>query len=237
MKRISGILFIIFVSITTLFAQNDNKTPMPDLPGTIRIDFGLNFNNNFPSEMSNRAWGSRTVNINYIYDKQIGATPFYWAAGIGLGLDRYSFRDAITFSAIDDNPTTIEPFTTLDEFGSIEKSILSTNYLDIPLEIRYHTRPNSPNKGLMFAIGGKVGYLFDSKTKHVYNEFSERKITKQKESFNLNPLRYGLSARVGMKNFHTFFYYGLNPIFQEGLAPEGAENAREFRVGLSLSLF
>ena len=78
------------------------------------------------------------------------------------------------------------------------------------------------------------------KTKIKFKDDGELKQIKDKQTFNLNRLRYGVSAKVGFGNFALFGYYNLSPLFKEG---EGFHNMgrpidfNTFTVGISLASF
>jgi hypothetical protein len=98
----------------------------------------------------------------------------------------------------------------------IKKSHLITNYIEIPLELRYSTNPDDPARSFKISVGGRIGYMYDSFSKIKYKEDGEVKKIKNKEDFNLNKIRYGLSARIGVGNISLFGYYNLSPLFEEG---------------------
>ena len=58
--------------------------------------------------------------------------------------------------------------------------------------------------------------MYDAFTKIKYEEYGDVKKLKSKEDFNLNRIRYGLSARIGIGNFSLFGYYNLTPLFKDG---------------------
>ena len=110
------------------------------------------------------------------------------------------------------------------------------NYIDIPLELRWRLKKYDPKRSLTVTLGGKVGYLFDSKTKVKYDEDGETKKTKQKEKFELSSLRYGAYAKVGFGGFTAFYYYSLSDLFKKDKGPMGT-TMYPMTFGLSLALF
>jgi len=87
------------------------------------------------------------------------------------------------------------------------------------------------------AIGGKVGFLLNSQSKIAYedSEGLERKI-KDRQSFGVAPIRYGVYTRLGFPGFNIWGYYGLNQVFQKDKGPF-ATQATQLNFGISVSLF
>src|SRR5690606_14594695 len=121
------------------------------------------------------------------------------------------------------------------------KSQLITNFIDIPVELRFTSKPNDPNRAFKIGVGGRIGYMYDAFTKMKYKPAGEEvKQLKDKQNFNLTRFRYGVYGRLGLGNFSLFAYYNLTPLFEEG---KGLwENGRpvDFQtitVGISLASF
>jgi hypothetical protein len=221
--------------------QAGKKKGRPNIPGTFAIDFGFNlptekegFNTNF--------FGSRTLNIYYYYDHQIGGSNFSLHPGIGFGLERYKFSNDKTLGYIE-GPNS--PYDTLRMLpassfvplaSSIKKTGLITNYIDVPLEVRFSSNPDDPGRSFKVSLGFKFGVLYDSFTKIKYREDSETKKLKDKQNFNLNPIRYGVLFRIGAGSFSAFANYTLSPLFKDGEGPDGAK-INNFTVGLTLAAF
>ncbi|HEX8545733.1 MAG TPA: outer membrane beta-barrel protein, partial [Cytophagaceae bacterium] len=94
------------------------------------------------------------------------------------------------------------------------KSRLSATYIDVPLEVRFKSSQNN-KKAFHLAFGAKIGFLINSKTKYKFEENNVKTTQKQISNMYLNPIRYGLSARIGYGLFQLFGYYSLNPLFQD----------------------
>src|SRR5690606_5951 len=106
----------------------------------------------------------------------------------------------------------------------INVNTTAINYVDIPLEFRYHFNKTDHSKGFRFALGGKVGFLMNSHTKvEITEPDGLTKKIKTRQDFGLNPIRYGVYTRVGLSGFNLWAYYGLNKVFKEGKGPFGTE--------------
>ena len=188
----------------------------PDIPGTFALEFGFNQDLSAPNEFDLGFWGSRTANLYYQYDVRILKSSFSFVPGIGLSLERFKFSNDNTLGYADGDLESIVMISPADAgFTDIKKSHLITNYIDVPLEIKYSTKPDDPARSFKISVGGRVGYLYDSFTKVKYKEDGDVKKLKNKEDFNLNKFRYGLSGRIGIGNFSFFCYYNLTPLFEE----------------------
>lgn len=219
-------------SIHNSFSQAATKkaAASPNLPGSLVFDLGFNFLTDEPDNMKLNFFGSKIFNIYYMYEIRLGSSAFSFNPGLGVGLEKYRFDKDISL-----RPTT-EGTELFALEGDIKNSKLAANYLDIPLEIRFHTNKNNFRKSFKVGIGGKVGVLFDSHTKIKYKENGDTKISKEKEQFDLSRFRYGVQGRIGIGSFSFFYYQELSTLFKNGKGPENTETA-PFKVGISLYIF
>ena len=243
--------FFVFLLVLTLPAvaqvsepNAESATPasqngQPNIPGTFVLEFGLNNALDAPDRFDLALWGSRTVNIYYTYELQIGQSKFSIVPGIGLSLERFKFKNGATLGYdADDSLKLLLPAET--ELTGERKSQLITNYVDVPLELRFTSNPDDPNRAFKAAIGGRVGYMYDAFTKMKYKQGGETKQLKDKQNFDLNRFRYGVYGKLGFGNFSVFGYYNLTPLFEEGEGPYEKNNVTDFQtvtVGISLSAF
>lgn len=213
----------------------------PNIPGTFMVELGINSALDAPSRFDAALWGSRTVNIYYTRDLQIMKSKFSIVPGIGLSLERFKFKNFATlgYDAEDSLKLLIPSETPNVTFE--KKSQLITNYVDIPVELRFTSNPNDPNRAFKIGIGGRIGYMYDAFTKMKYKPDGEdMKQLKDKQNFNLNRLRYGVFGRFGIGNFSLFGYYNLTPLFEEGKGPYEKNVKQDFQtvtIGISLSAF
>ncbi len=226
----------------TLFAQERERVPVggrPNVKGDLFIDFGFNTLNNKPDELKTNFFPSRTANIYYQYPFRLfgensGVT---FNPGLGLGLDKLEFKDDRNLF-LDAETGTTELLDVKEVYGQnidISKNNFAMNYIDVPLEIRYHFNKSNYDKGFRVTLGGKVGFLFDSQTKIAYTDENgvQRKI-KDKQSYGLNPIRYGVYTKLGFSGFNFWGYYGLNDVFESG--PFDTK-AKQISFGVSVALF
>lgn len=234
------LLFTLFAAATiTAAAQTETKTEKrPDIPGTFVVEFGFNRDLTGPDNFSLDFWGSRTVNIYYQYDIRILNSRFSLVPGIGLSLERFKFKRERTFAF--DTEDSLKLLLPSDLNLDIRKSQLITNYLEIPLELKYSSKPEDPARTFKASIGGRLGYLYDSFTKLRYKENGQTVRLKDKRDWNLNNFRYGVSAKIGIGNFSLFGYYNLTNLFESGKGPylrNEQDDFPTFTAGISLSSF
>ncbi len=204
----------------------------PDIPGTLLIELGFNLLQNNDPSIDIELLGSRTLNLTYLYEKRIGNTNFFVMPGIGVGMDRYKFDEDVTLSRNFDNTVSFDTINT----GGIKKSMLVTNYLDIPLEVRFLANPEDSKRSFKVGVGFKAGILLSSHTKIKADIDDNQFKTKVKNDFNLNRFRYGVVGRIGVGGFNVFYYQSLNALFEKDKGPIQTE-ANNITIGLSFTGF
>jgi hypothetical protein len=238
--------FILFLTISTaaLSQTTDTqpkKTGRPDIPGTFVLEVGINKMLNPPSNFSLGFWGSRTLNIYYQYDIRILKSRFAVVPGIGLSLERFKFNNYRTLAYdADDSLKLVLPGELVPALPTMRKSQLITNYVEIPVELKYSSKPEDPSRTFKASIGGRIGFLYDGFTKIKFEDNNEIIKQKDKQDWNLTKFRYGVFAKIGIGNFSVFTNYNLSNLFEEGKGPGQQGTVQDFNtmtVGISLSSF
>lgn len=220
-------------------ADTSPRNGQPNIPGTFVLELGINSPLDAPDRFDAALWGSRTLNVYYTHELRLFKSKFSLVPGIGLSLERFKFKNGATlgYNASDSLKMLIPAETAIT---GERKSQLITNFLDIPVELRFTSNPDDPNRAFKIAVGGRIGYLYDAFTKMKYREDGETKQLKDKQLFNLNRLRYGVYGKFGIGNFSLFGYYNLTSLFEEGEGPYEGNIRNDFQtvtVGISLSAF
>jgi hypothetical protein len=195
-----------------------------------RIVVELTFDNWIHNEKNLKVkWHSRGFNAYFMYDIQLGKKKLFAVApGLGIGT-----------SSIFTNSALVEVADSLgggslmvERTDSYKKNKLGLTYLDIPVELRFRSKPNAKNKSFKVAAGFKAGFLIDGKTK-VKQEDADgnMKVYKEKRYDDLNRFRYGATFRVGYGPFSIIGYYSLAKIFEKGKGPE----ITPFSVGIAIN--
>ncbi|HOX82645.1 MAG TPA: outer membrane beta-barrel protein [Chryseolinea sp.] len=237
-------LLILFIGLfSPAFSQEKpakKTSARPDIPGSFMIEYGFNFapvaTNNFDPNFI----GSTTFNLYYQYEFRILKSHFSFVPGIGFSFERYKFKNGHVLHNYPgtDSVKMLSPIAA--GYPKLKKSKLITNYIEVPLELRYSLNPDDPARSFKISVGGRIGYLFDSFEKVKYSEDSQNKKIKDKQNFNLSQFRYGLTSRFSFGSFSLFGYYNLNPLFEKGKGPVLNGERTEFStftVGLSLASF
>ena len=110
-----------------------------------------------------------------------------------------------------------EVVTFLAADAPLKRNKLRATYIQLPLLLHFNTNPSRSKRAIKIALGGFGGLLIDGKTKVVYEEGGTKE--KAHNRFNMNPLRYGLTARVDFRWFDFYFNYNLSPFFKEQEGP------------------
>ena len=237
MKKIVSLILFVLVS-TFAFGQYETikKTARPSIFGTFMVDLGVNQAIKAPSTWDQGWWGSRTVNVYYQYSMRFGRSKFSLNPGIGLSLERWKFvngatlMDTVELDSYPDGPASfdqVEQYNLLSPqriYPSLaDKSMLVANYIEIPIDFRFDTKPEDIARSFNVALGGRIGYLYDSFRKVKFEDKGETIKDKYKSPLGLNRLRYGIYARIGFGGFTLFSFYNLSNMFEKGKGPLGAD--------------
>jgi hypothetical protein len=170
-------------------------------------------------------WYSRGFNAYFMYDIQIGKRKFFSVApGAGVGTSSM-FTNA---QLIKDSAGT----NLVARTDNYKKNKLGLTYIDVPLELRFRTKPSPKNNSFKIALGFKAGILADGKTKVKQKDpQGDLKVYKEKRFEDLNRFRYGVTLRIGYGPINVVGYYALSKIFDNGRGP----SITPYSIGLSLS--
>jgi len=176
----------------------------------------------------------RTLNIHFMMAFPFRTNPhFSTAVGIGIGSDNMFFKD--TDIRLRDAANRIA-FRDVSDTNHFRKYKLTTDYLEVPVELRYSSRPDDDARSFKVAVGLKLGLLLQAKTKgknlqdrnnQTINEYKEKEYSRR--FFNGN--RLVGSARISYGHFGLFATYQISQLFKENMGPV----VRPFTMGLTLS--
>lgn len=221
-------LFIlsIFIQGTFTFAQTVNPPAeettkkIADPKDHIVVDFSFDSYRNFPNGISQKPY-SLGGNAYLMWDYPFGYGPFSFAVGAGFSTHDVHTNGKITYS-IDGKYTSFVPITT-----KYKTNKFSCNYMEVPIELRIRTRGE---KSFKLAIGGKIGYAYNVHTKY---EDVDGKIKVYKIK-NIDPLRYGVTFRIGYNKFNIQAFYALSELFKKG---NGEPKMTPYSIGVGLLLY
>jgi Outer membrane protein beta-barrel domain len=145
--------------------------------------------------------------------------------GFGLEWNSYAFRNNTTLQANTNQPEAIE------EGLDFSKNKLKTTFVRVPLMLEFNTGKTEENN-FHVAVGGTIGYnIFRNRVKQVFEVNGDEQKRKIKDDFNVNPFRYGATARIGYNDFTLFANYDLSTFFKENRGPK----LNTFSAGFSLN--
>ncbi len=200
--------------------KDDDSTKIKPVDvGLLRLDIGANwlmYNNslNLPATQSDfETIPLRSTNVGI----HVLPTHFNMAKGkvslltaITFDNNKYQFRNNVTMQPGQSQVTMVQ-----DSVG-FKKNKLNTWYGQIPLLLCFQTNPTNQKKNFHVSFGGFAGLLLGANTKQ---KSEERGKVILKDDFNLNPFRYGVTARIGYGNLELYSNYTLSSMFQDGQGP------------------
>ena len=206
------ILFLIplFPFLTALSQEEDSISLKKSIKDKLIVDVTIDNWLSAPKDIHTNLW-SPGISVSAFNDIRFGHSPFGFAFGIGLSSHNvHSNGIFIEKQATDSTPafTSFVPRT-----KPYSRNKISSNYIEIPFEFRYRTAGNRPFR---FYPGFKFGYLVNIHTKFIDDTGKWKFFTFP----NSDPLRYGVTARIGFGIINFFGFYGLNSLFKTNKGSE-----------------
>ncbi len=237
MRKLFAILFACTIST---IAISQTKTSISSKFGNrpadhLMIQLASNFWNGTADSVSKYVKSfNRSANVYLMYDKQFKTNPRLSAAiGVGVGTSNIYFNKMETKIASNNAKL---PFIKTDTGNNYKKYKLATAYLEIPVELRFMSNPETPNQSIKAAIGVKVGTLLNAHTKAKNlqtasgGKLNGLTLKESSKSF-FNTTRIAATARVGYGIFSLFGAYNLTSIFKDGVAPD----TKLVQLGITIS--
>ncbi len=157
-------------------------------------------------------------------------SSFSLAIGFGVGINNIH-NNSLPFDSIG-----ITYFRQITGGYEYTKNKFSSTYVDIPIEIRFRTKPNIKKRNFKVSLGGKFGYMITNYIKYSGDDF--RTLTKKSVKFkeynfsNVLPYRYGVFLRVGYGKVNGIINYTLSSFFEKNKGPD----VIPVSVGLSFTI-
>lgn len=154
----------------------------------------------------------KSVNVNFgIVKAQLSLYKHYIniVSGLTYDINNWSYASPINWNrAYTSTQASSTAFITRDS-NSFRKNKLVTNYLQIPLLLRFETSPTHENKNVYISVGGYAGYLVRAHTKQIIVGSSDKH--KQFDEFNITKLQYGMQFELG--------YQGISLVLKKSYTP------------------
>ncbi len=206
MKR-AGILLVIVGGMATgnVFGQYEPDTRMKETADSYDELYVELTNNNWLHVSGDVKIKTFSPGFSfYLFrDYPLRLKGFSFAPGIGLCTSNIKGDFHFDYKV---DPAGESISTVLEKYPKEFKHI-KFNYksFDIPVEFRFRNGIN----GFKIALGAKAGWIFSN----YYQLVDRGGKSRQYGILNINPVRYGLTARVGYKYLALNVYYGLSGVF------------------------
>lgn len=178
---------------------------------------------------------ARSVNVYFMMDFPFKSDPrLSVAIGGGIASDHQYFKNS--YVDVAGTKANRLGFYNVADTTHFKKYKLNTTYLEAPVEMRFSSNPENPNKTFKAAIGLKFGYLASAGTKgknllnykgNLINAYTEKE--KSKKYFSTS--RLSLTGRVGYGVFSLYASYQINSFVKDGYGPD----IRPMQIGLTIS--
>ncbi len=229
------------ICISSLAMAQDSTMAMPAKKKNITaadhfmVQVAHNIWQGVPDSVSDRIKGfNRSANVYVMLNKPFkNNQKLALAFGIGIGTSNIYFDKTIVDVA---GTTPVLRFINADSLDNFKKYKVSTAHVEVPVEFRFSSKPESPNQSVKFALGLKGGFLVSAKTKGTkllnkdgaqINDFTQKIISSS--YFNSNKI--AATARVGYGIVSLFGSYNLNSVFKTGVV----DDTKLIQVGLTIS--
>jgi len=189
---------------------------------------------------------SIAINLN-VYEQNIAlnkAKNLGLVTGIGMAWNNWRFSSPTYLTP---DSATIQGFYMVNTDGtnlSVRKSKLTAMYITVPLMFEVQTKNPSQFKRFHFGVGALVSARVSTHTKIYFNEASKtyqlkdpgtgetdskllvtpnatyRNISKDFNSFQLQPFRFDGMVRIGFGIVNLWAQFGLNQFFKKDRGPE-----------------
>jgi hypothetical protein len=202
--------------------STEEKAPkkIADPKDHIVVDFSYDSYLHLPAGIKQKPY-SLGGNAYLMWDYPLGYTPLSFAIGGGFSTHDVHTNGKLVYS-IDGKYTSFVPITI-----KYRTNKFSCNYFEMPVELRLRQKGN---KGFKFAVGGKIGYAYNI---HVKYEDADGKM-KVYRIKNVDPLRYGVTLRIGYDKWNLQGFYAFSELFRKG---RGEPGMSQFSVGIGLLLY
>ena len=181
---------------------------------------------------------SWAVSVNFMeFFIKIKEHHFGFVTGLGTEWNNYELKHNVRLNPEGGSYVypTIDEYTKdytwgeIDTINNYSKNRFKTWFINAPFLLELNTGDHK-NKSFHISAGAIVGFDVQTKMKYVYKENDAEQKEKDKQSFNTNPFRVSLTARVGIGWFNVFATYSLTPLFENNRGPE----LYPFTVGVTL---
>lgn len=225
---------IVFIVYSMLFVQlgfgqkQQDSVPKIDDPRYLEDQFYAAITYNIlgkkPDGLSQSGFSSG-FHLGYIRDIPLNKRRNF-GLGVGLGLSADSYNNNLLVTQ-DDNGT--YNYILLDQENiQYTKNKFTTYTINLPIQIRWRTSTESTFKFWRIYTGFNIEYVFASSTKYK----GELGTIKNSNIKSFNDFQYGLTISAGYNTWNIYFYYGLNPLFDNISVNGNIVDMNALKIGL-----
>ena len=195
-----------------------------------RFMFNLTFDNVFHKETNGfkTNWASRGVGIYYMYDIPIKNSRVSVAPGIGFSHVSYYHN---SFMVEDSSGTYFNPIEDYKDNDDYKKHKLAVNYLDIPVELRFFSKPSKKGNLFKAAIGFRASVRLTAVNKETNKDNDYYKKFKTKGYKDVSVFKGGPTLRIGYGGFNIIAFYSVTELFKKNQGPA----MTPFSIGISIT--
>lgn len=196
------------------------------------IDFGGNqlWDVKYPTDLYDGSAGDflatrpeKSFEFNFNFAEYSFGFNSYMGLVTGLGLNFNDYKLKNSYTVYRDEQGIIQP--RLLQTDDLRKTKISTVYLHAPLLFEFQI-PGQYDR--MFISGGVIGGV--KLGQHTKTKIGNEKV-KSRSDLNLNPIRWGYTARIGFEDVGIFATYYNTKFFETGKGPE----ATPWTIGLTFT--
>jgi len=175
----------------------------------------------------------------FLYDLPFGKTGFSIAPGAGFTFSKVSL-DGKTLVQTAQGTSFIQasqhPIYGTASTNTYESSSFYSSWLEVPVELRYISKPINGRSRIKVAAGMRAGINLTTNSKiNYYDKIVQRELTNKGGPFDeLASFRYGATFRVGYGAINLFGYYGLNQMIKENRNYNNLD-LRQYSIGVSIT--
>lgn len=174
-------------------------------------------------------WYSNGHAFSFMGEKTMGQN---FAFGYGIGVSGYFLHNNLDYTKPERDGSPFVDRFTIDPDSAVNINEQQLNYFDVPLELRFRTRPNERGNDFNFTLGAKVGYRYMGSAYHRSGDYAIRQYRILGES----RWRLQAYARIGYGELAIFAGYELLNNLEQSTNLEGVGTYRMASIGLSLQL-
>jgi hypothetical protein len=234
------LLSLILIIVTTQVWAQEKQKSKPDLSSRPNDHFIVQLTSdswlNAPDSISSHMSGfHRGLHVYFMLDKPFKSNPkLSFGFGAGISSSNMYFENMVVDVAGTSTPLV---FQETDSTGSFKKYKLNTTYIEAPLELRFSSKPEHPNRSIKIAIGIKAATILNAHTKGKSYQTGAGDliidgIQKESSKKYFNPTRLAATFRMNYGIFGLTGSYSLTPLLKNGV---GSQDIRQLQIGLSLS--